>query len=325
MSTASFLTFAMLLVLMTLSWSQPGKAAPTSNDYDPEGSRPNVEESANELKRMRFGRQTASSMLQSSQMAIRQMQDISFEEEREEDIERRGEGLSGCCSATDCKDYRGLLSYTQSGMKCVRWDSHSHTHTPSRDPLAGLESNYCRTPSASPFAWCYVTRKGTKDGKYWDRCVPPPCEDQTAMVKERFSRIDKDDDGKITTKEYGTFLRSRGEKVTDAQIQGFINEMDADGNGTVDFQEYLTYMMATIRNVFRGFDQDGNGYINKAEFGRFVMAGFGHKEEEVDEMFHEADSDSDNKVNFEEFVRAYMRYIGDADGQMKISAMMTSL
>merc|ERR1712042_42043 len=77
---------------MTLSWSQPGKAAPTSNDYDPEGSRPNVEESANELKRMRFGRQTASSMLQSSQMAIRQMQDISFEEEREEDIERRGEG-----------------------------------------------------------------------------------------------------------------------------------------------------------------------------------------------------------------------------------------
>jgi len=326
MSTASFLTFATLLVLMTLSWSQPGKAAPTSNDYDPEGSRPNVEESANELKRMRFGRQTASSMLQSSQMAIRQMQDISFEEEREEDIERRGEGLSGCCSATDCKDYRGLLSYTQSGMKCVRWDSHSHTHTPSRDPLAGLESNYCRNPSPSLYAWCYVTRKGTKDGKYWDRCVPPPCEDQpTSMVKERFSRIDKDADSKITTKEYGTFLRSRGEKVTDAQIQGFINEMDADGNGTVDFQEYLTYMMAGIRNAFRGFDQDGNGYINKAEFGRFVMAGFGHKEEEVDEMFHEADSDSDNKVNFEEFVRAYMRYIGDADGQMKISAMMTSL
>jgi len=39
-----------------------------------------------ELKRMRLGRQTASSMLQSSQMAIRQ---DSFEEEREE--ERRGE------------------------------------------------------------------------------------------------------------------------------------------------------------------------------------------------------------------------------------------
>merc|ERR1712212_405595 len=31
MATASFLTFATLLVLMTLSWSQPGMAAPTSD------------------------------------------------------------------------------------------------------------------------------------------------------------------------------------------------------------------------------------------------------------------------------------------------------
>jgi len=36
MSTTSFLTFATLLVLMTLSWSQPGEAAPTSDDGHPE-------------------------------------------------------------------------------------------------------------------------------------------------------------------------------------------------------------------------------------------------------------------------------------------------
>jgi len=35
MSTASFLTFATLLVLMTLSWSQPGKAAPNPDDGHP--------------------------------------------------------------------------------------------------------------------------------------------------------------------------------------------------------------------------------------------------------------------------------------------------
>merc|ERR1711970_748151 len=35
MSTASFLTFATLLVLMTLSWSQPGKAAPNADDGHP--------------------------------------------------------------------------------------------------------------------------------------------------------------------------------------------------------------------------------------------------------------------------------------------------
>merc|ERR1712142_413519 len=37
MSTASFLTFATLLVLMTLSWSQPGEAALRTSDHgDPE-------------------------------------------------------------------------------------------------------------------------------------------------------------------------------------------------------------------------------------------------------------------------------------------------
>jgi len=36
MTTASFLTFATLLVLLTLSWSQPGEAEPTSDHGNPE-------------------------------------------------------------------------------------------------------------------------------------------------------------------------------------------------------------------------------------------------------------------------------------------------
>ena len=41
-------------------------------------------------------------------------------------------GSSECCSDSDCKDYRGKLSYTQSGMECVRWDSTDYEHTPCR-------------------------------------------------------------------------------------------------------------------------------------------------------------------------------------------------
>jgi len=199
MSTASFLTFATLLVLMTLSWSQPGKAAPTSNDSDPEGSRPNVEE----------------------------------------------------------------------------------------------------------------------------RAIDQPTKEQIVkeIVKEWFSRIDKDNDGQITTKELGTFLRSRGENVNEADIQGFINNADADSNGIVDFQEYLTYVMAMIRHAFWVIDQDGNGYIEAAEL-RLMMTQIGYKDKEVDEMFHEADIDDDDQVNFKDFVRAVMNY---THGQMKISAMMKSL
>ena len=53
-----------------------------------------------------------------------------------------------------------------------------------------------------------------------------------------------------------------------------INEVDADGNGTIDFPEFLTMMARKmkdtdseeeIREAFRVFDKDGNGYISAAE------------------------------------------------------------
>ena len=52
-----------------------------------------------------------------------------------------------------------------------------------------------------------------------------------------------------------------------------INESDADGNGTIDFPEFLTMMARTmkdtdseeeIKEAFRVFDKDGNGYISAA-------------------------------------------------------------
>ena len=57
-------------------------------------------------------------------------------------------------------------------------------------------------------------------------------------------------------------------------ISDMINEVDADGNGTIDFPEFLTMMARKmkdtdseeeIREAFRVFDKDGNGYISAAE------------------------------------------------------------
>jgi Ca2+-binding EF-hand superfamily protein len=92
-----------------------------------------------------------------------------------------------------------------------------------------------------------------------------------------------DGDGTITTFELGTVMRSLGQNPTEAELQDMINEVDADGNGTIDFPEFLTMMARKMRDTdteeeikeaFKVFDKDGNGFISAAEL-RHVMTSLG--------------------------------------------------
>jgi len=116
--------------------------------------------------------------------------------------------------------------------------------------------------------------------------------------------------------ELGIVMRSLGQNPTEAELQDMINEVDADGNGTIDFPEVLTMMTRKmkdtdseeeIRDAFRVFDKDGTGFISAAQL-RHVMANLGEKltDEEVDEMIREADIDGDGQVNYEDFVKMMM-------------------
>merc|ERR1739845_21182 len=95
-----------------------------------------------------------------------------------------------------------------------------------------------------------------------------------------------------------------------------INEVDVDGNGTIDFPEFLSLMAHKMKDTdteeelieaFKVFDRDANGFISAAEL-RHVMTNLGEKltGEEVDEMIREADVDGDGQINYEEFVKMMM-------------------
>jgi len=96
----------------------------------------------------------------------------------------------------------------------------------------------------------------------------------------------------------------------------WITIADIDGNGTIDFPEFLSLMARKMKDTdteeelieaFKVFDRDGNGLISASEL-RHVMTNLGEKltDEEVDEMIREADIDGDGHINYEEFVRMMM-------------------
>ncbi|KAJ9682352.1 hypothetical protein PVL29_018299 [Vitis rotundifolia] len=119
--------------------------------------------------------------------------------------------------------------------------------------------------------------------------------------------------GCITLDELATVIKSLEHSTTKEELQTMMDEIDVDGNGTIEFGEFLNLMARKmkeseaeeeLKEAFKVFDKDQDGYISANEL-RNVMFNLGEAltDEEAEQMIREADFDGDGKVNYEEFVR----------------------
>ena len=138
-------------------------------------------------------------------------------------------------------------------------------------------------------------------------------DEKISEINETFKIFDKDKDGYITTKELGDVMKGLGQNPSEAELQNLINEVDIEGNGTIDLKEFIGLMAKKMKEpeneeeiieAFKVFDKDGNGLISSDEL-LHVMTSLGDNLtiEEVEELIKDADLDKDGYINYAEFVK----------------------
>ncbi|CAN6380466.1 unnamed protein product [Urochloa humidicola] len=139
-------------------------------------------------------------------------------------------------------------------------------------------------------------------------------EEEITGLKEMFKNIDKDNSGTITLDELKNGLAKHGTKLTDSEIQQLMEAADADGNGLIDYDEFVT---ATVHmnkldreehlyTAFQYFDKDNSGYITKEELEQALKEQGLYDADKIKEVISDADSDNDGRIDYSEFV-AMMR------------------
>jgi calmodulin len=136
-----------------------------------------------------------------------------------------------------------------------------------------------------------------------------------SIFKQAFDMFDKEGNGTISVDELYQAFKNLGNDFTFEQVEEMVREIDADGSGEIDFEEFLSLIKkvnednneideedAVIR-AFRTFDKDRNGYLDCREF-RYILTRLGDRftDQEVDEIFKEADLNHDGRIQYEEFV-----------------------
>ena len=152
-----------------------------------------------------------------------------------------------------------------------------------------------------------------------------------SVYKAEFDKFDSSNDGAIDITEFGQMLRSLGplaalfcktniDDISDAEVAALFKKADKNGDGTINFDEFLTLReQGMVKLEFDKLDTGGKGYIHVKEFGEMLRVlgpesalfriadsdGSGDlSDSEISALIKKADRNGDGIISFDEFADA---------------------
>lgn len=137
--------------------------------------------------------------------------------------------------------------------------------------------------------------------------------DTVSDLKKAFDMLDEDGSGTIAPAEIMKYFEKMGLLQKNKLVYQLILEMDADGSGAIDFEEFLKFVTGRVNEktpnlrdeiakIFAFYDKNNNGKVSWNELKQVAQfLGEEMSDEELREMFTKADLDDDGFVTVDDF------------------------
>jgi calmodulin len=130
--------------------------------------------------------------------------------------------------------------------------------------------------------------------------------------------VDRDGGGTISKAELGELMETLGIEASQEEIDHMVDEIDEDGNGNIDFEEFVkvmsrkvnaTYTSDQVRAAFKIFEGVcPSGYV-RAESLIKALSTYGKDkltEEQAADLVSQLEVDSNGLINYNDYVHMMM-------------------
>ena len=140
-------------------------------------------------------------------------------------------------------------------------------------------------------------------------------DEERAEFKEIFDLVDEDKSGQISKAELKKLMETLRPHPTSDELDAMMREVDADGSGEIDFEEFVTVMSRRVqadytpeqlKSAFKVFETDNvpPGYVS-TEVLEHALSTYGSdklSQEEAAELLSTVDPEHTGKINYMEFI-----------------------